>query len=536
MCISGLVLLIACANIANLLLVRGTGRKTELSLRAAIGAGSGRIIRQLLTESILLASLSGMAGLAVAYVGTRMLLALAFPGAASVPIHASPSLPVLGFACGLSLLTGVLFGVAPAWIGAQAQPVDALRSGTRATAGAASLLQRGLVVLQAALSLVLLVGAGLFSQSLSNLENTDLKLQSKNRYIVHFNPQAAGYSQTQLGDLYRTIEQRFHALPAMVNVGISTYTPMEDNNDGWSVQVQGKPDRHVNASDVKANAEYFHSVGTDVLMGRGIGLKDTPATRTVAVVNQSFVKKLFKPSENPIGHHFGTGADSAGDYEIVGVVEDTAYTDARWKDHAMFFVPMLQRPASDKGPIQDDEMLYAGAVVLHTVHPMNDMASEARSILSGINPNLSIITFQTFNAQIADRFTEDRVLARLTSLFGILALLLATVGVYGVTAYTVARRTGEIGIRMALGAQRSGVIAMVIRGAVAHAVWGLAIGIPAALLCVKFVEAQLYEVKGIDGTVMVASVLTLAIAALVAGLIPAQRAASIEPARALRSE
>jgi macrolide transport system ATP-binding/permease protein len=536
MCLSGMVLLIACANIANLLLVRGTGRKTEMSLRAAIGAGSGRIIRQLLTESVLLAGLSGMAGLAVAYVGTRMLLALAFPGAESVPIHASPSLRVLGFACGLSLVTGVVFGVAPAWIGAQAEPVDALRSGTRATAGAASLLQRGLVVVQAALSLVLLVGAGLFSQSLSNLENTDLKLQSKNRYIVHFNPQAAGYSQTQVGDLYRTVEQRFHSLPGVVDVGISTYTPMEDNNDGWSVQVQGQPDRHVSASVVKANAEYFPSVGTHVLMGRGIGLQDTPASRTVAVVNQSFVKKLFKPGESPIGQHFGPGPKSAGDYEIVGVVEDTAYTDARWKDHAMYFVPMLQRPASDKGPIEDDEMMYAGAIVLHTAYPMNDMESLARRILSGINPNLSIVKFQTFDAQIADRFTEDRMLARLTSLFGILALLLATVGVYGVTAYTVARRTGEIGIRMALGARRSGVVGMVIRGAVAHAVWGLAIGIPAALLCVKFVEAQLYEVKGINGTVMAASVLTLAGAALAAGLIPAQRAASIEPAQALRNE
>ncbi len=305
-----------------------------------------------------------------------------------------------------------------------------------------------------------------------------------------------------MGDLYRTIEQRFHSLPGVVDVGISTYTPMEDNNNGWSVQVQGKPDRHVSASDVKANAEYFQSVGTHVLMGRGIGLQDTPASRTVAVVNQSFVKKLFKPGENPIGHHFGTGADSAGDYEIVGVVEDTAYSDARLKDHAMYFVPMLQRPASDKGPIENDEMMYAGAIVLHTAHPMNDMESLARRTLSGINPNLSIVKFQTFDAQIADRFTEERTLARLTSLFGILALLLATVGVYGVTAYTVARRTGEIGIRMALGAQRSGVVAMVLRGAVTHAIWGLAIGIPTALLCVKFVEAQLYEVKGIDATVM----------------------------------
>jgi macrolide transport system ATP-binding/permease protein len=232
MWIAGLVLLIACANIANLLLVRGMGRRTEMSVRSALGAMRSRIVRQLLTESILLAGVGGILGLAVAYGGARMLLALAFPGAQSVPIEAAPSLAVIGFAFGLSMLTGILFGVAPAWISAQARPADALRSGTRTTASETSLLQRTLVVLQAALSLVLLVGAGLFSQSLNKLENTDLKLDARNRYVVHINPQAAGYAGIQLEALYRTIEDRFHAVPGVVKVGISTYVPMED--DRWS--------------------------------------------------------------------------------------------------------------------------------------------------------------------------------------------------------------------------------------------------------------------------------------------------------------
>jgi macrolide transport system ATP-binding/permease protein len=507
-------------------------------VRAALGAVRGRIVRQLLTESVVLAVLSGMAGLAVAYAGTRMLLVLAFPGARSVPIHASPSLAVMGFACGISLLTGVLFGVAPAWIAARAQPADALRSGARATARGASPLQRGLVVVQAALSLVLLVGAGLFSQSLNKLQSTDLKLESKNRYIVHINPQAAGYSQTQVADLYRTIEDRFHALPGVERVGICTYTPMEDNNDGWNVQVQGQPDLNVSASDVKANAEYFDSVGTHVLMGRGIGVQDTSTSTTVAAVNQSFVKKLFRPGESPIGHHFGTGPgpNSTGDYEIVGVVEDTTYTSARWKDHMMYFVPMMQRPLSAREPIEKDEMMYAGAVVLKTERPMNDMESLARRTLSSINPNLSVVKFQTFDAQIADRFTDERMLARLTMLFGALALLLATVGLYGVTAYTVARRTSEIGIRMALGAERSEVTAMVMRGAMIQGALGLAIGIPVALLSVRLVEAQLYEIKGVDASVLATAILTLAVAATLAGFIPARRAASTDPAKALRTE
>jgi macrolide transport system ATP-binding/permease protein len=537
MWISGAVLLIACANIANLLLVRGMARKIEMSVRTALGATRSRVIQQLLTESVLLAGIGGIAGLAVAYAGTRMLLMLVFPGAVQdVPIDAAPSTAVLLFACGLSLVTGVLFGVAPAWIAAQAEPADALRSGSRSTTTRASLLQRGLVVLQAALSLVLLVGAGLFAQSLNKLEGVDLKLGAKNRYIVHINPAAAGYKQTQLEALYRTIEDRFRALPGVRRVGISSYTPMEDDNNGWSVQVQGQPDLGVSASIIRANPEYFDSVGTHVVMGRGIGVQDTPTSPTVAVVNQSFVKKLFKPGENPIGAHFGGGPKSTGDFEIVGVVEDTVYTDVRWKDHVMYFMPLMQRPRSDTGPIEQDDSLYSGAIVVETVGPTNDMESLARTTLTSINPNLSMVKFQTFDAQIADRFDGDRMIARLTTLFGALALLLAAVGLYGVTAYTVERRTSEIGIRMALGAERGSVVVMVMRGAVMQTLLGLAIGIPVAFVCVRFVKAQLYEITTADVRVMAGAIVTLAVAACVAGLIPARRAASIDPMRALRVE
>jgi predicted permease len=532
---SGLVLLIACANIANLLLARGMGRKAEMAVRTALGAMRYRIVRQLLTESLLLAGLGGLAGLAVAYAGTKMLLALAFPDAAGLPIHASPPPQVIAFACGLSLLTGVLFGVAPAWMAAQAQPVEALRSGSRTTGGA-TLLQRSLVVVQAALSLVLLVGAGLFAQSLNKLQQKDLKLESENRYIVHFNPQAAGYSQRQLGGLYRAIEDQFHAMPGVEKVGIATYTPMEDNNDSWSVRVEGKPDLNVSASGIRVSPEYFDSVGTHVLMGRGIGIQDTATSPTVAVVNETFVKKWFRSGENPVGHYFGGGEKDMHDYQIVGVVEDTIYTDVRWKDHLMAFFPLLQRPVSDERPIEDDELMYVGAFVLQTRHPMPDMETLTRRTLSQINPNLAVVKFQTFNHQIADQFTDDRMLARLTMLFGVLALLLATLGLYGVSAYTVARRTSEIGIRMALGAERSKVTAMIMRGAAIQAALGLAIGLPLAWLSMRFVKAQLYEVKGIDAAVLLASVLTLALAASMAAFIPARRAASIDPAKALRTE
>jgi predicted permease len=535
MAISGLVLLIACANVANLLLARGAARKAEISLRAALGAKRGQIIRQLLTESVLLAVLSGIAGLVVSYVGTRMLLALAFGDAQRLPVDPSPSLPVLAFACGLALLTGVLFGIAPAWITSHSDPLDALRTGMRSTSSGASLVQRGLVVLQAGLSLVLLTGAGLFAQSLNKLQHSDLRLDSKNRYIVHINPQAAGYTQTQLESLYRTIEERFHAIPGVKNVGISLYTPMEDNNWDTAVQVRGQPNLHAGASIVKVNSEYFDSVGTHVLMGRGVSKRDTPTAPAVAVVNQEFVKKFFN-GQNPIGRYFGTGPESAGDYKIVGVVEDTTYTSVRWKEHRMYFLPILQRPASAKDPIDKDLSLYAGTLVVQTERPVYQMAAITQRTLASINPNLTVVKFQTFDQQIADRFTEERMVARLTTLFGMLALLLATVGLYGVTAYAAARRTGEIGIRMALGAARSEVIAMVMRGAMVQTALGLAIGIPTSLLCVRFVESQLFDMKGMDVGVLLTAVVTLGIAACLAGAIPARRAASIDPARALRTE
>ncbi len=535
--IAGLVLLIACANIANLLLVRGMGRKSEMSVRSALGAAPARIARQLLTESIVLSVLSGIVALAVSYAGARMLLALAFAGEQHVPIHASPSWQVLAFALTVSIVTGVLFGVAPASISAQAQPADALRSGARSTAAGASLLQRSLVVLQAALSLVLLVGAGLFAQSLNKLESTDLRVDATNRYIVHVNPQAAGYKVAELEALARTMEEKFHAVPGVVKVGLSTYTPMEADDEDWGVQIQGQPWLNTGASFVKANAEYFDSVGTHLLMGRGIRPQDTSTAPLVAVVNQTFVKTFFKPGDRPIGHRFGPpGPHSSGDWEIVGVVEDTVYTSVKWKNHAMYFTPLMQSAPNTSTLIDPNSDVYIGAIALETAIPMNDMEAVARRTLASISPNLSVVKFQTFDAQIGDRFSQERMLAQLMALFGGLALVLAAVGLYGVTSYTVAQREPEIGIRMALGAERAGVTAMILRVAMMQAALGLAIGIPVAMLCVRFVKAQLYEISSADAPVMAGAIATLAGAALIAAFIPARRAASIDPVKALRME
>jgi macrolide transport system ATP-binding/permease protein len=530
--IAGLVLLIACANIANLLLVRGMARKAEMSLRTALGAARTRIVRQLLTESLVLAVIGGISALAVSYGGAELLLKLAFPSSNDVPIHATPSLIVQGFAIALSLVTGVLFGVAPAWLSASAQPADALRSGSRTTAGGASVLQRALVVMQAALSLVLLVGAGLFAQSLSKLEHFDMKLDAANRYIIHFDPESAGYSPAQLAALYRTIEDRFHQIPGMVKVGLSTYTPMELYNDNTSVQIQGQPNLYKSSSYVWTNSEYFDSVGTHVVMGRGFGPQDGPTAPPAAVVNQVFVKTFFKPGENPIGAHLGR-PEAPGDFTIVGVVQDTTYGSVDWKDHSMFFLRLLQQPASDKRPA---DYVFAKAIALETARPVDNMEALSRQTLSSINPNLSVVKFQTFSSQIGELFTHARMLSRLMTLFGALALLLAAVGLYGVTAYGVVRRTSEIGIRMALGAERSGVVAMILRTALLQTMIGLAIGVPVAFYGVTLVKSQLYEMTTVSGGALAVAVGTLLAAACVAGLIPARRAASVDPARALRAE
>jgi ABC-type antimicrobial peptide transport system permease subunit len=253
-------------------------------------------------------------------------------------------------------------------------------------------------------------------------------------------------------------------------------------------------------------------------------------------VNQAFVRTFFKQGGYPIGAHFGSPGPSSGDVIIVGVVQDTIYTDVRMKNHPMTFVPILQRAASDKRPIDKVGALYAGTIVLQTSRPMDDVQDITRKTLAGINPNLTVVKFQTFDQQIADQFTQERMISRLMTLFGGLALLLASVGLYGVTAYTVARRTSEIGIRMALGSERGEVIAMIMRGAMIQTVIGLTIGIPVALFCVRFVKSQLYEITNADASVLVSAIVTLAIAACIAAFVPARRAASIDPVQALRME
>ena len=543
MILAGVVLLIACANIANLMLARATTQRSEVAIRMAMGAGRARVIRQILSESILLSCFGGLAGLAVAYGGSHTILALAFPDARNMPIQSTPSFMVLGFAFAVSLLTGILFGTAPAWLSSHAQPAEALRGVNRSTRDRSSLPQKALVVLQAALSVVLIAGAILMSRSLNNLQHQKFGVATSNRYVLHFDPAGAGYTIDRLPALYRQIEERFTAQPGVASVGMGLYSPLEGDNWGECVIQQGHPapqpgDKCGSTWDRVSN-HFLDSIGVPVLRGRNFTEQDTATSQQVVVVNETFVKRFF-PNQDPIGKHFGIDFPQySGDWEIVGVFADFKMNNPRSPIRPVYLRPLVQRDMNYKEPEMigtETQSSFINSIVINFNRPSPDAAAMMRHTLAAIDPNLTVTDIRTFDTQVAGNFVQERLIAQLTSLFGILALIIASVGLYGVMSYFVARRTGEIGIRMALGATRNNVIVMVLGGALWQILIGLALGVPAALYAGHLMKSLLYGVGTYDPLALTGSVLVLALCAMVAGFIPARRAASIEPMQALRIE
>jgi predicted permease len=543
MTISGLVLLVACANVANLLLARGATRKSETSIRMAMGAARRNLIQQMLTESVLLGVMGGLAGLVVAYAGTRTILALAFPDSPHVPIQASPSLPILGFAFLLSLVTGVVFGIVPAWITSHSDPAEALRGVNRTTRDRASLPQKSLIVFQAALSLVLLVSAGLLTKSLRNLEHQDFGIQTRNRYVMHLDPAGAGYTPAKLPALNLRLEQTFAALPGVQSVGLALYSTLEGNNWGEGVQVEGRPASGPNdnngSSWDRVSPRFFETVGQPVIRGRGFSDSDSATSQMVAVVNQAFVRKFFA-KEDPIGRHFGIFEHKyASAFEIVGIVTDAKYTNPRDEVRPMYFRPLtqqLQGLTAANELMAESRSLYINSVTLRFARPPQNLDAMVRRTLADIDPNLTVIDLRSLDYQVGGNFNQERLIARLTILFGVLALVLASVGLYGITSYSVARRTSEIGVRMALGADRRNVLLLVMRNALGLVGLGLALGIPIAFVAGRYMGDQLYAVHSYDPVSMGIAVVVLSAAAALAGFIPARRAASVEPMVALRVE
>jgi macrolide transport system ATP-binding/permease protein len=530
--LSALLLLIACANIANLLLARGSANRSQMAVRMALGAPRHRLIRQMLTESVLLALMGGAAGLYIAYAGTHAILLLAFRGANYIPIDARPPLPVLGFAVLLSLVTGIVFGIAPAWMASQSNPIDALRGSGRSTGDRSSVLQKPLVIAQVAFSIALLIAAGLVTQSLRNLEGQHFGFVTDGRLIVNVNPGLAGYTPDKLDGLYQRLDERMPQIPGVLSASLSWYSPLAGNNANERVYIKGKaPDyRWTAPSWDRVGPHYFQTLGTRLLRGRVIEERDRPGGLNVAVINETFARRFF-PNEDPIGQHFGmTDVSHSGDYEIVGIVENAKYQDTRGPAYATFFLPLLQTPP------RESFRGWVGAIELHVAGRPENIESAVRKALANADPNLPVLNMMSFGEQVARNFNQERLIARLAELFGVLALILACVGLYGVTAYAVARRTNEIGIRMALGADRGNVLGLVLQAALTQLGLGLAIGIPAALAGGLLLAHQLYGVNSYDPIIVGLAAMVLAGCALFAAFVPARRATRVDPMVALRYE
>jgi predicted permease len=543
MILSTVVLLIACANIANLLLARSTARRADVAVRMAMGAGRRRVMRQAITESVLLSCAGGLAGLAIAYAGSRTILALAFPDARNLPISPSPSPMVLGFAFLVSLVTGVLFGLAPAWLALHAHPAEVLRGVNRTTRDRSSLPQRLLVILQAALSIVLLAGAILMTKSLGNLENQNFGVSTDNRYVMHVDPQGAGYSHDRLPALYRQIEDRFSSLPGVAHVAMALYSPLEGDNWSECVIQQGHPapgpNDHCGSTWDRVSPGFLSAIGVPIVRGRDLSQQDTATSQPVAVVNQTFVNRFF-PKQDPVGQHFGIDLPQySGAFEIVGVFRDFKMNNPRDQVRPVFLRPLTQKFMGYKEPpliSGEQASTYIDSIIVSFSAPQQDAEGLLRRTLASIDPNLTVVDLRSFHAQVMGNFDQERLVARLTSLFGLLALVLASIGLYGVMAYFVVRRTSEIGIRMALGATRASVIAIVMRGIGLQVGLGLVLGLPAALVAGRLMKSQLYGVGSYDPWALAGATLVLALCAILAGLVPARRAASIEPMQALRTE
>jgi predicted permease len=542
--VCGLVQLIACANVANLLLARGVARRGQTAVRLAVGATPRQIVSEALTESVLLAIGGGIAGLAVAMAAARLLLALAFHNAHFLPISTAPSLMVLAFALVLALLTGIIFGAAPAWLATRTDPAEALRGSGRGTRDRSSFARKALLVVQATLSVVLVAGATMLARSLNKLERQDFGYQVPGRAVVDINSPPASYTQAQLAALNRQLEEQLNGLPGVQRAGLALYNPLTDNW-GELIMVAGHPPGKLNeqsgASWDRVSVNYLQNWGMPILRGRNFTAADNETTAPVAIVNEAFVKRFFKGDEDPLAQHFGLDMpEYANTFSIVGVVRDAKF--AGWglerPARPMFYVPLAQTVNYSDNLMKQIELRshFIGGIMLVTKMSPGALEPLLTRLLAELDPNLTINSIRTMQQQVELSFDQERAVASLAGLFGMVALVLAAVGLYGVTAYTVAQRTNEIGIRMALGADRPRVIQLVLSGAFKRVVVGLILGLPLAVGAGRLISAQLYGVSSWDPLALGVAAGALAICSFVAAMIPANRAASISPMNALRIE
>src|SRR2546426_171610 len=528
MSVVAMVLLIACANIANLMLARATARQREIAIRMAVGATRRRLIRQLLSESLVLSILGGALGLVIAQWAARLLLMMVSNGPQPVPVEVTLDFWVLAFTSIIAIATALIFGIAPALRATQMECGSELKEGKGSVpAQARSALARALLVTQVALSLALLTGAGLFLRTLVNLTSMDMGFKKENVLLFQVDESSAGYKEdARLLALYEEIERRVSALPGVRAAAFSFFT---FNQGGWNDYINtAKPlesgDRNVSHNVV--GPAYFATMGIPLLTGRTFGNQDTETSTKVAVVNETLAKRYF-PGQSPIGQRFRIGGPDAGtenEREIIGVVKDAKYENLREADRAAAYYPYSQR------------IQYLGDFEIRFSGEPGAAISAVRATVARVDPNLPISDARTMTQEIGRSIVDQRLIAQISGFFALLALFLACIGIYGVTSYAVTQQTREIGIRMALGAQRKQVVSLILRQTLIVLAAGLAIGIPAILATQRLISTQLYGLPPIDPmSTSVAAALVVA-AAMIAGYLPARQATKVDPMVALRYE
>ncbi|HEY6291536.1 MAG TPA: ABC transporter permease [Terriglobia bacterium] len=528
-----LVLVIACLNAANLLLARAASRQREIAVRLAVGAGRGRLTRQLLTESVLLAGLGGLAGLVLAFWGTALLSNLVFGGSATLPFSLSPDARVLGFTLLVSLLTGIAFGLAPALRSARVDLNSSLKEGGRSAGTAAPRIGRLasgklLVSAQVMVSLGLLVVAGLFVRSLRNLMHQNLGFSPEHVLVCRLDIAAAGYKPDQLPAFYERLLGRVRALPGVRSAAVASRSVLGHSIHTSNISIQGvpsNPNGEIDTERKTASDAYFETDGMVLLAGRAITRDDTRDSPPVAVVDQTFAERYFA-HQNPLGRHFSFGSPfSPPGMEIVGVVADAKYDSlSDTKAPPMTFVPVAQ----DGGYADDLELRVAG--------DPKGAGQDVRRAVADIDRNIMVTSVHPLRELVDESAHDSRLIAQLSSFFGVLALLLAAIGLYGVMAHSVLRRTGEIGVRMALGARRADILGLVLRESLLVVAIGVVLGLPASLSLGRLVSTQLFDLSPNDPATFTIATLLLLLAAALAGYIPAQRAAKVDPMVALRYE
>jgi predicted permease len=521
----GLMLLVACANVANLLLARGGARARELAVRLSLGAGRMRIVRHLLTESLVLALAGGLLGLFLARLGTTLLAGLLMQSD-DPAIDLKPDATVMAFAMGLSLVTAMLFGVLPAWRSTGVHPAVCLRQGG---AGAGSLRQRlakSLVVVQIALAFVLVFGAGLFARTLANLGNVSLGFRPANLLLFSVDPSRSGYQGQRLIDVYRRIHDGVAAIPGVRSATFSSIPPLAGWMSSWNITVPGytPPPKDRSPLNVVVGDQFLTMMGTPILLGRDLAASDDEGSAKVAVVNQALAKKYF--TGNPVGREFAFGSKFTNPIRIVGVSADAKIHDIRGEIDPAIYLPYAQDPGRLRGVTF--EVRAAGDAL--------SLSSAVRRAVAAVDSTLPVAQIRTQREQINRNLSRERTFAFLSSFFSAITLTLACIGIYGVFAYAVTRRTSEFGVRMAVGATGAQVRWLVLRGALLLVALGMAIGVPAALAVATLVRVGLFGVEPADPATIAAAAVAMILAAGIAAWMPARRAALLDPLVALRYE